>query len=222
MEMHTGNEVAGVGLARPALMSRAKTGDGEAFRLLSEPHRRERQVHCCRMLESFQDAEGVLQDTMLAVWRGFELFDGRASLRTWLYRIATNECLDALRAARRRPAKQWDIRETESPEPVRFGEIFWLEPYPDALLDGAISVPLEPEARYEQTESISLTAYTGPGRSRCHCCDPDSPQHQKMHVRLSPQSGLPRLISPTCASGRASTSSRPLEAPWDIPSSGSC
>ncbi|MFE3756070.1 sigma-70 family RNA polymerase sigma factor [Nocardia tengchongensis] len=141
-------------------MSRARAGDGEAFRALTEPHRRELQVHCYRMLGSFQDAEDALQDTMLAAWRGLERFDGRASLRTWLYRIATNQCLDALRSARRRPAKQWDIPGIEPPEPTGYGEIHWLEPYPDALLDGAISVPLGPEARYEQTESISLAFVT--------------------------------------------------------------
>ncbi|MFJ9371623.1 sigma-70 family RNA polymerase sigma factor [Nocardia sp. NPDC101769] len=141
-------------------MSRAQAGDGEAFRALTEPHRRELQVHCYRMLGSFQDAEDALQDTMLAAWRGLERFDGRASLRTWLYRIATNRCLDALRSARRSPAKQWDIPGIELPEPTGLGEIHWLEPYPDALLDGAISVPLGPEARYEQTESISLAFVT--------------------------------------------------------------
>ncbi|GAB2539311.1 sigma-70 family RNA polymerase sigma factor [Nocardia heshunensis] len=141
-------------------MSRARAGDGEAFRALTEPYRRELQVHCYRMLGSFQDAEDALQDTMLAAWRGLEGFDGRASLRTWLYRIATNRCLDALRAARRRPAKQWDIPGIEPPEPTSLGEIPWLEPYPDALLDGAITVPLGPEARYEQTESISLAFVT--------------------------------------------------------------
>ncbi|MFB7716745.1 sigma-70 family RNA polymerase sigma factor [Nocardia sp. NPDC056100] len=141
-------------------MSRARAGDGEAFRALTEPHRRELQVHCYRMLGSFQDAEDALQDTMLAAWRGLERFDGRASLRTWLYRIATNRCLDALRSAHRRPAKQWDIPGIEPPEPTGLGEIHWLEPYPDALLDGAVSVPLGPEARYEQTESISLAFVT--------------------------------------------------------------
>ncbi|MFI6561224.1 sigma-70 family RNA polymerase sigma factor [Streptomyces sp. NPDC050534] len=152
--------MAGVELARTDLMSRAQAGDGEAFRALTEPHRRELQVHCYRMLGSFQDAEDVLQDTMLAAWRGLERFDGRASVRSWLYRIATNRCLDALRAARRRPAKAWDIPGIEPPQPTGLGEIHWLEPYPDVLLDGAINVPLGPEARYEQTESISLAFVT--------------------------------------------------------------
>ena len=160
MELQTGNEVVGVELARTNLMSRARSGDGEAFQALAEPHRRELRVHCYRMLGSLQDAEDAVQDTMLAAWRGLEQFDGRASLRTWLYRIATNRCIDALRAARRRPAKQWDIPETAPPEPTGFGEIHWLEPYPDALLDAAISVPPGPEARYEQAESMSLAFVT--------------------------------------------------------------
>ncbi|MEC3917720.1 sigma-70 family RNA polymerase sigma factor [Nocardia sp. CDC160] len=147
-------------MARTDLISRARDGDGEAFRALTEPHRRELQVHCYRMLGSFQDAEDALQDTMVAAWRGLDGFDGRASVRTWLYRIATNRCLDVLRAARRRPAKAWDVAGVDLPEPSGLGEIPWLEPYPDALLDGAISVPLGPEARYEQTESISLAFVT--------------------------------------------------------------
>jgi RNA polymerase sigma-70 factor (TIGR02960 family) len=160
MKLHPRNEVARVELAKTDLMSRAQAGDSEAFRALTEPHRRELQVHCYRMLGSLQDAEDALQDTMLATWRGLERFDGRASLRTWLYRIATNRCLDMLRSARRRPPKQWDIPGIEPPEPTRLGEVHWLEPYPDALLDSAISVPLGPEARYEQSESISLAFVT--------------------------------------------------------------
>ncbi len=142
------------------LMSRARAGDGEAFRALTEPHRRELQVHCYRMLGSFQDAEDALQDTLLAAWQGLGEFEGRASLRTWRYRIATNRCLSALRSASRRPAKEWDIPGVEPPEPTRLGEVVWLEPYPDALLEGAIHLPLGPEARYEQTESISLAFVT--------------------------------------------------------------
>jgi RNA polymerase sigma-70 factor (TIGR02960 family) len=142
------------------LISRARAGDGDAFRELTEPHRRELQVHCYRMLGSFQDAEDALQDT-LAAWRGLEGFaEERASLRTWLYRIATNQCLNALRSARRRPARQWDIPKVEPLEPTQLGEVVWLEPFPDALLGDATDVPLGPEARYEQTESISLAFVT--------------------------------------------------------------
>ena len=88
------------------------------------------------MLGSLQDAEDALQDTLLAAWQGFAGFEGRASLRTWLYRIATNRCLNARRSASRRPAKEWDVPGVEPPEPTRLGEVVWLEPYPDALLDG--------------------------------------------------------------------------------------
>jgi RNA polymerase sigma-70 factor (TIGR02960 family) len=145
---------------RVDLMSRARAGDGEAFRELTEPYRRELQVHCYRMLGSLQDAEDAVQDTLLAAWQGFAGFEERASLRTWLYRIATNKCLDARRSASRRPAKEWDVPNVEPPEPTRLGEVVWLEPYPDARLEGAIDVPLGPEARYEQQESISLAFVT--------------------------------------------------------------
>jgi RNA polymerase sigma-70 factor (ECF subfamily) len=142
------------------LISRARAGDGDAFRELTEPHHRELQVHCYRMLGSFQDAEDALQDTLLAAWRGFGGFEGRASLRTWLYRIATNRCLNARRSASRRLAKEWDVPGVQPPEPTRLGEVVWLEPLPDAFLEGAIDTPLGPEARYEQTESISLAFVT--------------------------------------------------------------
>ncbi|MGN6796159.1 MAG: RNA polymerase subunit sigma-70, partial [Streptosporangiaceae bacterium] len=87
-------------------------------------------------------------------------YEGRASIRTWLYRIATNRCLNALRSASRRPAKEWDIPKVVPPEPTRLGEVVWLEPFPDALMQGAIDMPPGPEARYEQTEAISLAFVT--------------------------------------------------------------
>jgi len=142
------------------LIARARAGDGDAFRELTEPHRRELQVHCYRMLGSVQDAEDALQDTLLTAWQGLGGFEGRASLRTWLYRIATNVCLNARRSASRRPAKEWNVLKVEPPEPTRLGEVVWLEPYPDALLEGATGVPPGPEARYEQTEAISLAFVT--------------------------------------------------------------
>lgn len=142
------------------LISRARAGDGAAFRELTEPYRRELLVHCYRMLGSLQDAEDALQDTLLAAWQGLAGFEGRASIRTWLYRIATNRCLNALRSASRRQAREWNMPEVEPPEPTRLGEVVWLEPFPDALLEGAIDVPLGPEARYEQTESVSLAFVT--------------------------------------------------------------
>jgi RNA polymerase sigma-70 factor (ECF subfamily) len=142
------------------LMARARAGDGDAFRELTDPYRRELHVHCYRMLGSIHDAEDVLQDTMLAAWRGFAGFEERSSLRTWLYRIATNRCLNARRSVSRRPAEMWSIAGVDPPEPTRLGEVAWLEPYPDALLATAIDVPIGPEARYELTESITLAFVT--------------------------------------------------------------
>ena len=129
------------------------TIDGDAFRELTEPYRAELRVHCYRMLGSLHDAEDALQDTMLAAWQGFDGFEGRASVRTWLYRIATNRCLNARRSAARRRAKEWDVPGVEPPEPTRLGEVVWLEPFPDALLPG-------PEASYERGESVSLAFVT--------------------------------------------------------------
>src|SRR4051794_36082037 len=139
------------------LMARARRGDSDAFQQLTEPHRRELLVHCYRMLGSYQDAEDVLQESLLAAWLGLAGFEGRSSLRTWLYRIATNRCLNARRSAGRRQAKEWDIPLVEPPEPTRLGEVVWLQPFPDALLEPE---DLGPEARYEQRESISLAFIT--------------------------------------------------------------
>jgi RNA polymerase sigma-70 factor (ECF subfamily) len=113
------------------------------------------------MLGSFQDAEDAVQDTMLAAWQALGRYsEERASLRTWLYKIATNRCLNALRSTRRRSAKGWDVPNVEPPEPTRLGDVVWLQPYPDHLLAGAAGVPPDPEARYEQTEAISLAFMT--------------------------------------------------------------
>ena len=142
------------------LIARARAGDGDAFAELTEPYRRELQVHCYRMLGSFQDAQDALQDTLLSAWQGLGGYEGRATLRTWLYRIATNRCLNARRSASRRQAKEWDVPGVEPPEPTRLGEVVWLEPFPDALLEGAVDAPPGPEARYEQSESISLAFVT--------------------------------------------------------------
>jgi RNA polymerase sigma-70 factor (TIGR02960 family) len=149
-----------VRVERADLMSRTRAGSGDAFRELTEPYRRELHVHCYRMLGSFSDAEDALQDTLLAAWQGFGGFEERSSLRTWLYRIATNKCLDARRSAGRRPAKAWDVPHVEPPEPTRLGEVTWLEPYPDALPESGTGVLPGPEARYEQTESVSLAFVT--------------------------------------------------------------
>ena len=126
---------------------------------LTRPYHRELHVHCYRMLGSFQDAEDAFQDTLLAAWQRLGSFEERASLRTWLYRIATNKCLDARRSASRRPA-QWDVPGVDLPDPTRLGEVVWLEPYPDVRLDGASESSLGPEAHFERNEAISLAFVT--------------------------------------------------------------
>ena len=135
-------------------LSRARAGDENAFRKLVEPYRRELHLHCYRILGSLQDAEDQLQETLLAAWRGLDGFEGRASLRAWLYRIATNRCLNALRDRSRRP--QEVSRMVEPPEPTRRVEPIWLDPYPDVLLDGLADTASGPEARYETRESVAL------------------------------------------------------------------
>jgi RNA polymerase sigma-70 factor (TIGR02960 family) len=144
------------------LLALARSGDGEAFRALVEPFRRELQVHCYRILGSVQDAEDLLQETLLAAWRGIGDYEGRASLRTWLYRIATNRCLNALRAGARRPQEVSVCRsEVTLPEPsYSRAEPSWLEPYPDVLLDDLADDLPGPEARYEARESVSLAFLT--------------------------------------------------------------
>src|ERR1700754_4637863 len=103
------------------LLQRARAGDRDAFSALVEPQRGELQVHCYRMLGSLQDAEDAVQETLLAAWLGLEGFEGRASIRTWLYRIATNRCLNQLRSAGRR-APVADPLPMPAPEPTRLGE----------------------------------------------------------------------------------------------------
>jgi RNA polymerase sigma-70 factor (TIGR02960 family) len=150
-------------------LERARAGDGDAFSELVEPYRRELQVHCYRILGSLQEAEDLLQETLLAAWRGLDRFEERASLRVWLYRIATNRCLNALRDRGRRP-KEYQAM-VEPPQPTRLSEPLWLEPYPDVLLEGLGDISLGPEARYEATEAIALAFVAAlqhlPPRQRC-------------------------------------------------------
>jgi RNA polymerase sigma-70 factor (TIGR02960 family) len=152
-----------------AALARARAGDGDAFRALVEPYLRELQVHCYRILGSLQDAEDLIQETLLAAWRGLDRYEERASLRVWLYRIATNRCLNALRDRGRRPKEHQAM--VEPPEPTRLSEPLWLEPYPDVLLEGLGDVSLGPEARYEAAESIALAFVAAlqhlPPRQRC-------------------------------------------------------
>jgi RNA polymerase sigma-70 factor, ECF subfamily len=133
----------------------AKAGDERAFGELVKPFERELRLHCYWMLGSLHDAEDLLQETLLAAWRGLGGFEERASLRAWLYRIATNRCLNALRERGRRPVVE-ELR--GAPAPTRYIEPFWLDPYPDdALPDPAPG----PEARYEQREATQLAFVAG-------------------------------------------------------------
>jgi RNA polymerase sigma-70 factor (ECF subfamily) len=135
-------------------LSRARAGDESAFRELVEPYRRELHLHCYRILGSLQDAEDIVQETLLAAWRGLGGFEERASLRAWLYRIATNRCLNALRDRKRRPQEMPTM--AEPPKPTRMAEPMWLDPYPDVLLEGLADTAPGPESRYETRESVGL------------------------------------------------------------------
>ena len=135
----------------------------EAFQRLVEPYRSELRVHCYRMLGSLADADDLVQETYLRAWRGFEGFEGRASVRSWLYRIATNACLNALasrRVARRlMPDPEVPPSEGPPPEPGRDApatESSWLDPYPDSALEGVADAAPGPAARYEMHESVQL------------------------------------------------------------------
>jgi RNA polymerase sigma-70 factor (TIGR02960 family) len=142
------------------LVDRARAGDEQAFGELVGPYRRELQVHCYRILGSVLDAEDALQETLLAAWQGIAGFEGRSSVRVWLFQIATRRCLNALRSASRRPQVEWPPPGVRLPEPTRLGEVTWLEPYPDVLLEGLADAAPGPEARYEATEAISVAFVT--------------------------------------------------------------
>ena len=139
-------------------LARARAGDEDAFRALTDPYRRELQLHVYRIVGSAQDAEDLVQETLLAAWRGLGQFEERASVRSWLYRIATNRSLDALRARRRRLE---DPRMAQMPEPTRWTEPVWLAPYPDVLLEGVPDEAPGPDARYETKETIELAFIAG-------------------------------------------------------------
>ena len=140
-------------------LAKARDGDELAFRELTDGHRRELQVHCYRILGSVQDAEDALQETLLSAWRGLDGFEERSSLRSWLYTIATNRCLNTLRDGARRPREERPLS-FQPPEPTRYGEFAWLEPYPDALLEGVPDAAPGPEARYEARETVALAFVT--------------------------------------------------------------
>jgi RNA polymerase sigma-70 factor, ECF subfamily len=137
-------------------LERVRAGDDQAFAEFTGPYLAELRLHCYRMLGSVQDAEDTVQETLLAAWRGIGQYEGRASARTWLYRIATNCSLNALRASGRRPRPEPPEPPFEAVTPTRRGEPVWLQPYPDALLDGIPDTVAGPDARYEARETIAL------------------------------------------------------------------
>ncbi len=138
-----------------ATVNAARAGDTEAFRALTDRYRHELHLHCYRLLGSVADAEDVLQETLLAAWRGLAEFEGRSSVRAWLYRIATNRCLNALRDARRRPAEV-PPPPFDPPPPTRHGDLPWLQPYPDVLLRQLIDATPDPEAQSQIRETVEL------------------------------------------------------------------
>src|SRR5258708_17202476 len=123
-----------------ALVEGVRSGDEAAFAALTEPYRRQLHLHCYRMLGSFDEAEDLVQETLLRAWRGRAGFEGRSSVRTWLYRIATNACLDLLES------KSHRLRSLESPQAADSYGPEWLEPFPDRLLDQVASSEAGPEA----------------------------------------------------------------------------
>lgn len=145
--------------ADDSLLDRARSGDADAFTELAEPHQRELHVHCYRMLGSFDDADDALQETLLAAWRGLATFQAKASVRTWLYRVATNTCLNLVRTASRRP-QMTERLPASAPAPTGSEVVTWLQPYPDALLDALPDHAPGPDARVEQNEAVSLAFVT--------------------------------------------------------------
>src|SRR5437764_3050431 len=147
-----------------AVLRAVRSGDAAAFAALAERYRRQLHVHCYRMLGSFDDAEDLVQETLLRAWRGRAGFEGRAQFRTWLYRIATNACLNALERAPRRvlpqdvaPAVTASTDPSEArAQPTWAPEIPWLQPYPDSRLEPAAPSEEEPEARLIARETIEL------------------------------------------------------------------
>src|SRR5256885_4354682 len=163
-------------LVNDSALIRARAGEHQAFAALTDPYRRELQLHCYRILGQVQDAEDAVQETLLSAWSALQSFEERSTLRSWLYRIATNRCLNMLRDSGRRPATAARVASTP-PEPTRYGEVLWLEPCPDALLEGIVDSAAGPEARYETREAVTLAFVTAlhrlPPRQRAVLVLPD-------------------------------------------------
>jgi RNA polymerase sigma-70 factor (ECF subfamily) len=137
-------------MSSAALVAGVQSGDEAAFAALTEPYRRQLHLHCYRMLGSLDEAEDLVQETLLRAWRGRAGFEGRSMLRTWLYRIATNACLDHIESRSRRLASR------ESPQTGAPNAVDWLQPYPDVLLDQIASSDPEPDVKVIGRETIEL------------------------------------------------------------------
>jgi RNA polymerase sigma-70 factor, ECF subfamily len=150
-----------------ATLTNARAGDEQAFSELTDRYRRELQLHCYRLLGSIQDAEDAVQETLVSAWRGLDRYQERASVRSWLYAIATNRCLNMRRDSARRPRTELPF---EPPAPTRMSELTWLEPYPDALIEALPDDLPGPAARYETREAVGLAFITAlqrlPARQR--------------------------------------------------------
>ena len=143
--------------ARPP--GKVRPGAGEAFERLAGPHRREMKLHCYRMMGSLHEAEDLVQETYLRAWRHFDSFQEGTSIRAWLYRIATNACLNAL--AGRKSAQRWlpdhhGPATSQIPDGKPADEVAWLDPYPDSELVGIADSAPSPEMRYAAAESVKL------------------------------------------------------------------
>jgi RNA polymerase sigma-70 factor, ECF subfamily len=153
-----------------SVLAKARSGDSAAFELLSEPYRRELLTHCYRIMGTLEDAEDLVQETLLRAWRRLNTYEGRASLRAWLYKIATNACLDTLdhRPRRTLPTALHPAADPQEPIQPPKTEPIWLEPFPDELLAPSESTP---EARYDAREAVTLSFLIAlqnlPPRQRC-------------------------------------------------------
>ena len=139
-----------------AVVAAAQAGDEAAFTTLVERHRRELHVHCYRMLGSYEDSEDQVQETFLRAWRRRETYQGRSTFRAWLYRIATNACLDALERRPRKPAEPRVVGTPSGSRGTPPSEITWLQPFPDRLLDDIPAAEEEPDAAIVAKETIEL------------------------------------------------------------------
>ena len=149
-----GNDAAPQEGEEPAVVATVQTGDGTAFASLAERHRNELRVHCYRMLGNFEDAEDLVQETFARAWRNRAGFEGRSTFRAWLYRIATNACLDAIKSKRRR-VRVVEVAPSADPSPS-YDEVPWLQPFPDHLIAEAVDAGSEPDALVVAKETIEL------------------------------------------------------------------